>query len=79
MLTDWGAVRMTLKRKAAVYVPDGQCFVEVDGADGLKHHVGPFATRQQAQDWIAQNAPDRQLPQDEIRRRNGKILGRLVP
>jgi len=28
-------------------------FVETDGRDGLKHHVGPFRTRSEAEAWIA--------------------------
>ena len=29
-------------------------YVEVIGADGLKHHMGPFKLRTQAKQWIAQ-------------------------
>ena len=32
-----------------------QYMVEVIGADGLKHHVGPFKLRSDAEAWIAQN------------------------
>jgi hypothetical protein len=38
--------------------PSSEYFVEVTGTDGLKHHVGPFKVRQDAEDWIAQNTPD---------------------
>jgi len=31
-------------------------FVETDGPDGLKHHVGPFKTRLEAEQWIARQA-----------------------
>ena len=31
-------------------------YVEVIGADGLSHHVGPFDGRRQAEDWITKNA-----------------------
>jgi len=33
----------------------GEFMVEVTGPDGLAHHVGPFKSRQEAEDWIAQN------------------------
>jgi hypothetical protein len=36
----------------------GEYMVEVIGPDGLKHHVGPFKLRQEAEDWIAQNPSD---------------------
>jgi uncharacterized membrane protein YdbT with pleckstrin-like domain len=70
---------MNLKRTARASRPQEEYFVEVDGADGLKHHVGPFATKKEAQDWISQNSPDNQLPQDEIRKRHHASLGRLIP
>jgi hypothetical protein len=36
----------------------GEYIVEVIGEDGLKHHVGPFKRREEAEDWIAQNPED---------------------
>ena len=36
----------------------GEFMVEVVGPDGLKHHVGPFKSRQEAKAWIAQNPSD---------------------
>jgi hypothetical protein len=38
--------------------PAGEYFVEVIGPDGLKHHVGPFKHRAEAEEWIAQNPSD---------------------
>jgi len=32
---------------------ENEYFVETDGPDGLKHHVGPFKTRSEAEAWIA--------------------------
>jgi len=34
----------------------GEYFVESDGPDGLKHHVGPFKTREEAEEWIARHS-----------------------
>jgi len=31
--------------------------IEVIGDDGLVHHLGPFKTRDEAESWIAANAP----------------------
>ena len=36
----------------------GEYIVEVIGQDGLKHHVGPFKCRADAEAWIAQNPCD---------------------
>lgn len=36
----------------------GEFIIEVIGADGLKHHVGPFRQREDAENWLAQNAPE---------------------
>lgn len=36
----------------------GEYMVEVIGPDGLKHHVGPFKLRADADAWIAQNPSD---------------------
>ena len=36
----------------------GEFMVEVVEPGGLKHHVGPFKLRQEAEDWIAQNPSD---------------------
>jgi hypothetical protein len=36
----------------------GEYIVEVIGPDGLKHHVGPFRVREEAENWIARNPPD---------------------
>jgi hypothetical protein len=33
-----------------------QVFVEVIGPDGLAHHVGPFKTSAQAEEWIVLNS-----------------------
>lgn len=33
--------------------PAGEYIVEVIGPDGLRHHVGPFKLRKEAEDWIA--------------------------
>jgi len=32
-------------------------YVEMDGLDGLKHHVGPFKNIARAEDWLAQHSP----------------------
>jgi hypothetical protein len=36
----------------------GEFIIEVIGADGLRHHVGPFRQREDAENWIAQNPSD---------------------
>ncbi len=36
----------------------GEYMVELIGSDGLKHHVGPFKYRADAEAWIAQNPSD---------------------
>jgi hypothetical protein len=41
----------------------GEFMVEVIGADGLKHHVGPFKFRADAEAWIAQNPSDSTPPE----------------
>jgi hypothetical protein len=40
-------------------------FVEIDGPDGLKHHVGPFKTRLEAEEWIAQHSSEADARQSE--------------
>jgi len=42
---------------------DGQVFVEIIGPDGLAHHVGPFKTTAQAEEWIKLNSSDTTRPQ----------------
>lgn len=34
----------------------GEFYVEVDGPDGLKHHMGPFKSHSLAQAWIARQS-----------------------
>ncbi len=46
--------------------PADKFFVEVLGPDGLVHHVGPFKSHAQAEEWIAQNSPDKVSPQEHI-------------
>ena len=41
-----------------------EIIVEVIGPDGLVHHVGPFKSREQAEAWLAQTAPEEALLQD---------------
>ena len=45
---------------------DTEVFVEVIGLDGLAHHVGPFASRDEAEEWIAQNSPEALPSQTDI-------------
>lgn len=52
-------------RKMQKSVPAEKIFVEVLGADGLLHHVGPFSSHEQAEDWIAQNSPDKVVPPEQ--------------
>lgn len=49
--------------------PAGEYIVEVNGQDGLKHHVGPFRLREEAEAWIAQNpcAAEVETPRAEDR------------
>lgn len=35
---------------------ESEHFVEMDGPDGLKHHVGPFKTHAEAVAWIARHS-----------------------
>ncbi len=47
----------------------GEYIIEVIGADGLAHHVGPFKQREDAENWIAQNPSESNSetpPQDKI-------------
>lgn len=46
--------------------PADKFFVEVLGPDGLAHHVGPFKSHAQAEEWIVQNSPDKVSPQEQI-------------
>jgi hypothetical protein len=39
-----------------------QVFVEIIGADGLAHHVGPFETTARAEEWIEQNSTAKVRP-----------------
>lgn len=41
-----------LKRGAR---PAREYIVEVVGSDGIRHHLGPFRQRKEAQRWIAMN------------------------
>ena len=41
-----------------------QVFVEVIGADGLAHHVGPFETTARAEEWIERNSIEKVRPPD---------------
>ena len=41
-----------------------QVFVEIIAADGLAHHVGPFETPAQAEEWIEQNSIEKVRPPD---------------
>jgi hypothetical protein len=41
-----------------------QVFVEIIGADGLAHHVGPFETLARAEEWIEQNSTEKVRPPD---------------
>lgn len=47
----------------------GEFMVEVIGPDGLKHHIGPFKSRAEAQAWIDEN-PSQSIPQAPPRREN---------
>ena len=49
--------------------PQEEYFVEVLGHDGLAHHVGPFKSIEQAQEWIAQNSPDDPPRPDQIQQK----------
>jgi len=40
-----------------------EVFVEIIGPDGLAHHVGPFKTSAQAEEWIELNSNDAARPQ----------------
>jgi hypothetical protein len=46
-------------------MPAGAYIVEVNGLDGLKHHVGPFRRREEAEAWIAQNPSAADTAMDE--------------
>ena len=39
-----------------------EVFVEIIGPDGLAHHVGPFKTSVQAEQWIELNSTDKVRP-----------------
>jgi hypothetical protein len=41
----------------------GDFMVEVDGPEGLRHHVGPFKFRADAEAWIAQNPSESTPPE----------------
>jgi len=43
--------------------------VEVIGADGLVHHVGPFKSHADAQAWITRNSPHDAPAQDQTRKK----------
>lgn len=40
-----------------------QVFVEIIGVDGLAHHVGPFQSPAQAEEWIERNSTVERCPQ----------------
>ena len=57
---------MELTDKKRTSGPQEEFFVEVVGHDGLAHHVGPFKSIEQAQEWIAQNSPSDAQRSDQI-------------
>ena len=50
--------------QAAAKVPE--IMVEIIGADGLAHHVGPFKSQADAQAWIAHNSPDNSSAHERV-------------
>lgn len=58
---------MNARGRSRTPAPAGEFIVEVNGVDGLKHHVGPFRLREEAEAWIAQNpcATDAETPAAE--------------
>ena len=57
---------MTAAFKAREVTELLEVFVEVIGHDGLPHHVGPFRSRVQAEEWIEQNPIDRQIVPEQL-------------
>jgi hypothetical protein len=51
----WGAVVVNTRSLSRGSALADEYIVEVNGLDGLKHHVGPFRLREEAEAWIAQN------------------------
>ena len=56
-----GAVKMTAPHTSQTNADE--VFVEIIGPDGLAHHVGPFKTSAQAEEWIKLNSNDATHPQ----------------
>ena len=58
-----GAVKMTAPHTSQPNADE--VFVEIIGPDGLAHHVGPFKTAAQAEEWIERNSNDASRPQQK--------------